>query len=254
VLQDWTFWAAAAPAVILFGLSKSGFSGLGALGIPIMSFAISPVQAAAITLPILIVQDWVGVYAFRREVDKRNLAILMPAAGLGVVLAWLMAAKVNEDVVRLAVGLVAVGFVVLTLVREHWLAATRPARADVAPGLFWGAVSGFASFVSHAGGPPFLVYTAPQKLDAKVFAGTSVLFFAAVNLMKVPPYLLLGQFSRANLIASLALLPLAIISTLAGVWVVRRVPAAKFYNIVLAVTGGLGLKLIYDAARALVSS
>jgi uncharacterized protein len=251
VLQDWTFWAAAAPTVILFGLSKSGFSGLGALGIPIMSLAISPVQAAAITLPILIVQDWVGVYAFRREVDKRNLAILMPAAALGVVLAWLMAAKVNEDVVRLAVGLVAVCFVVLTLVREHLLAATRPTRADVAPGLFWGAVSGFTSFVSHAGGPPFLVYTAPQKMDAKIFAGTSVLFFAAVNLMKVPPYLLLGQFSRANLIASLALLPLAIVSTLAGVWVVRRVPAAKFYNIVLAVTGALGLKLIYDAVRAL---
>jgi uncharacterized protein len=251
VLQDWSFWAAAAPAVILFGLSKSGFSGLGALGIPIMSFAISPVQAAAITLPILVVQDWVGVYAFRREVDKRNLAILMPAAAVGVVLAWLMAAKVNEEVVRLAVGLVAVGFVALTVVRERLFAATGPARADIAPGVFWGAVSGFASFVSHAGGPPFLVYTAPQKLDAKVFAGTSVLFFAAVNLMKVPPYLLLGQFSRANLIASLALLPLAIVSTLAGVWVVRRVPAAKFYNIVLAVTGALGLKLIYDAVRAL---
>jgi uncharacterized membrane protein YfcA len=251
VLQDWSFWAAAAPAVILFGLSKSGFSGLGALGIPIMSFAISPVQAAAITLPILVVQDWVGVYAFRREVDKRNLAILMPAAAVGVVLAWLMAAKVNEEVVRLAVGLVAVGFVALTVVRERLFAATGPARADIAPGVFWGAVSGFASFVSHAGGPPFLVYTAPQKLDAKVFAGTSVLFFAAVNLMKVPPYLLLGQFSRANLIVSLALLPLAIVSTLAGVWVVRRVPVSKFYNIVLAVTGALGMKLIYDALRAL---
>jgi uncharacterized membrane protein YfcA len=84
-----------------------------------------------------------------------------------------------------------------------------------------------------------------------VFAGTSVLFFAVVNLMKVPPYLLLGQFSRANLITSFALLPLAIVSTLAGVWVVRRVPVSKFYNIVLAVTGALGLKLIYDAARAL---
>jgi uncharacterized protein len=145
-----------------------------------------------------------------------------------------------------------VGFVAITLAREHMFAVGRPARAEVAPGLFWGAVSGFASFVSHAGGPPFLVYAAPQKLDAKVFAGTSVLFFAAVNLMKLPPYLLLGQFTRANLTASLALLPLAIVSTLAGVWVVRRVPAAKFYNIVLGVTGALGLKLIYDAARALM--
>ena len=84
-----------------------------------------------------------------------------------------------------------------------------------------------------------------------MFAGTSVLFFAAVNLMKVPPYLMLGQFTSANLTASLVLLPLAIVSTLAGVWIVRRVPAERFYNIVLWVTFGLGVKLIYDAGRAL---
>jgi uncharacterized protein len=251
VPHDWAFWAAATPAVILFGLAKSGFSGLGALAVPILSLAISPVQAAAITLPILVVQDWVGVYAFRRKVDRRNLAILLPAALLGVILAWLMAARVSEDVVRLAVGLVSIGFVVFMVARERMLAA-KPARANVAPGVFWGAVSGFTSFVSHAGGPPFLVYTMPQKLDAKVFAGTSVLFFAGVNLMKIPPYLLLGQFSRTNLLTSLMLLPLAIASTLAGVWVVRRVPSEKFYDVVLFVTAALGLKLIYDAGRALL--
>jgi uncharacterized membrane protein YfcA len=231
-------------------VSKSGLSALGALAVPILALAISPVQAAAITLPIMVVQDWVGVYAFRREVDGRNLAILLPGALIGVVLAYFMAARVSEDVVRLAIGIVSVGFVALTLNRDR-LQAAKAQEAKVAPGLFWGALSGFASFVSHAGGPPFLVYTMPQRLASPVFAGTSVLFFAAVNLMKVPPYLLLGQFTRTNLTASLMLLPLAIASTLAGVWVVRRVPAEKFYRIVLAVTFGLGVKLIYDAARAL---
>jgi uncharacterized protein len=248
--MNWSFYAVAAPAVVLLGLSKSGLSALGALAVPILAFTISPVQAAAITLPIMVVQDWVGVYAFRREVDGRNLAILLPGALIGVVAAYFMAARVSEDVVRLAIGIVSVGFVVLTLIRDR-LQAAQAQEAKVAPGLFWGALSGFASFVSHAGGPPFLVYTMPQRLASPVFAGTSVLFFAAVNLMKVPPYLLLGQFTRTNLTASLMLLPLAIASTLAGVWVVRRVPADKFYNIVLAVTFGLGVKLIYDAARAL---
>ncbi len=177
----------------------------------------------------MVVQDWVGVYAFRREVDRRNLAILLPGALFGVILAFVLAARVSEDVVRLAIGVVSIGFVVVTLVRDRWLAA-KPTRAEVAPGLFWGALSGFASFVSHAGGPPFLVYTMPQRLPAPVFAGTSVLFFALVNLMKVPPYIVLGLFSRANLLTSLTLLPLAIASTLAGVWVVRRVPAEKFYG------------------------
>ena len=246
--MDWSFYAAAAPAVVLMGLSKSGLSGLGALGVPILALAIPPVQAAAITLPILIVQDWVGVYAFRREVSARNLWILLPGAGVGVVLAFAFAAKVSEDVVRLAIGLVSVGFVALMVARDR-LASPGATRANVAPGLFWGAVSGFASFVSHAGGPPFLVYTMPQRLPTQLFAGTSVLFFALVNLMKVPAYLWLGQFTRANLAASLTLLPLAIVSTLLGVWVVKRAPAEKFYKFVLAVTFGLGCKLIYDAAR-----
>ena len=245
------FYAVAAPAVILLGLSKSGLSGLGALAVPLLAQSIPPIEAAAITLPIMIVQDWVGVYAFRREVDARNLAILLPAALIGVVLAFLLAAKVSEDVVRLAIGLISVGFVGIMVARDRLLAA-KPARAKIAPGLFWGALAGFASFVSHAGGPPFLVYVMPQRLRATAFAGTSVLFFALVNLMKVPPYLLLGQFSRAHLMTSLTLLPLAILSTLAGVWIVRRVPAEKFYNFVLVITFGLGVKLIYDAARGLI--
>ena len=248
--MNWTFYAAATPAVVLLGLSKSGLSGLGALAVPILALTISPIQAAAITLPIMVVQDWVGVYAFRRQVDWRNLAILLPAAFVGVVLAFFMAARVSEDWVRLAIGVISIGFVVLTLVRDR-LGAAQARAARVAPGLFWGAVAGFASFVSHAGGPPFLVYTLPQRLAAPVFAGTSVLFFAAVNLMKVPPYLMLGQFSRANLTASLLLLPLAVVSTLGGVWVVRRIAPEKFYKVVLAATFGLGLKLVYDAARGL---
>ncbi len=248
--MDASFYALAALAVVLLGLSKGGLSGLGALAVPLMALKIAPVQAAAITLPIMIAQDWVGVYAFRRDVDRRNLVILLPAAIVGIVLAYLMAKRVNEDVVRLAIGLISVGFVGLTLLRERLSAHAR--RAEVGPGLFWGAAAGFASFVSHSGGPPFLVYTMPQRLKTSTFAGTSALFFAAVNLLKVPPYLMLGQFSRANLMISLTLLPLAVVSTLGGVWVVRRVSADKFYNFILVVTFGLGVKLIYDAARGLL--
>ena len=49
------FYLVAIPAVILLGLSKGGFSGLSSLAMPIMSLVSSPVRAAAIVLPILIV-------------------------------------------------------------------------------------------------------------------------------------------------------------------------------------------------------
>lgn len=248
---DWTFYMAAVPAVILLGLSKGGFSGLSNLAMPLLALAISPVRAAAIMLPILIVQDWVSVWAFRRDFNARNLAILIPAALIGVGAGWLLAARVQEAAVRLAVGLISVGFVVFMLLRDR-LAGDGAAPANVAPGVFWGALSGFTSFVSHAGSPPVMVYVMPQRLTPRVFAGTLTMFFAAVNLLKLPPYLLLGQFSADNLAASATLFPLAIAATFAGVWLVRRVSADRFYGFVLVLTFLIGLKLSYDGLRELL--
>jgi uncharacterized membrane protein YfcA len=247
---DWTFYLAAAPAVILLGLSKGGFSGLSTLAMPILVLAIPPVKAAAIVLPILIVQDWVSVWAFRRDFNAHNLLILIPGALIGIAGGWLLAARVNEDAVRLAVGLISIGFVVFMLLRDR-LKGDTAAPADVAPGVFWGALAGFTSFVSHAGAPPVMVYVMPQKLSPRIFAGTLTMFFASVNLLKVPPYFLLGQFSRANLAASATLIPLAIAATFAGVWLVRRISADRFYNAVLILTFLIGVKLSYDAILAL---
>src|SRR5690348_17400109 len=105
------FYLAAVAAVILFGLSKGGFSGLSTLGMPLMSLVASPVRAAAIVLPILIVQDWVSVWAFRRDFSLRDLVILIPSAMVGVGLGWLFAARVSDDAVRLVLGITSIGFV-----------------------------------------------------------------------------------------------------------------------------------------------
>src|SRR5271156_4911137 len=113
------FYLVAIPAVILLGLSKGGFSGLSSLAMPLLSLVISPVRAAAIVLPILIVQDWVSVWAFRRDFSTRNLAILLPGAVVGIALGWLLAAHVAEAAVRLSVGLISIGFVVFMLLRER---------------------------------------------------------------------------------------------------------------------------------------
>lgn len=244
------FYLVAVPAVILFGLSKGGFSGLGSLGMPLLSLVASPVRAAAVVLPILIVQDWVSVWAFRRDYSPRNLVILIPSAVIGVGIGWLLAARVSDDAVRLAIGLISIVFVVYMLIRDR-LGRSPIDRPGVPSGMLWGSLSGFTSFVSHAGAPPFQVYVMPQYLKPRVFAGTATLFFAAVNLLKVPPYFLLGQFSRDNLIVSAGLIPVALLSTFAGVWVVRRVSPDRFYGVILALTLAIGVQLTYEAIRAL---
>ena len=174
------FYLVAVPAVILFGLSKGGFSGLSSLAMPIMSLVASPVRAAAIVLPILIVQDWVSVWAFRRDFSSRNLIILIPSSIIGVALGWLLAARVSDDAVRLAIGVISIVFVVYMLIRDR-LERAPVEKPGVPTGIVWGSLAGFTSFISHSGSPPFQVYVMPQYLKPRVFAGTATMFFAAVQ-------------------------------------------------------------------------
>jgi uncharacterized membrane protein YfcA len=244
------FYLIAVPAVILFGLSKGGFSGLSSLGMPMLSLVASPVRAAAIVLPILIVQDWVSVWAFRRDYSPRNLLILTPSAIIGVGIGWLLVARVSDDMVRLAIGVISIIFVAYMLIRDR-LGRAPIEKPGVPSGVLWGSLSGFTSFVSHAGAPPFQVYVMPQYLEPRVFAGTATIFFAAVNLLKLPGYFFLGQLSSDNLAVSTWLLPVAILSTFGGVWLVRRVSPDRFYALILALTFLVGVKLTYDAVLAL---
>lgn len=251
MITDPLFYAAAVPAVILLGLAKGGFSGLGALSLPLMALVASPVQAAAITLPILIVQDVVSVWAYRHTWDRRNVVILLVGAVSGIVTGYLLAAQVSDAAVKLAVGIISVAFAIRRMVVERRAAPPKPAPADVPRGIFWGWVTGFTSMVAHAGGPPFQIYVMPQRLPRDIFVGTGAVLFALVNWIKVPPYLALGQFTAENMATAGALFPVAIASTWAGVLLVRRVSGQSFYTVVYVLLVLVGAKLIYDGAAAL---
>ena len=247
LLADPWFYAVAVPAVILVGLSKGGFAGgVGFVGVPLMALVISPVQAATILLPILVLMDIVSLWTWRGVYDRRTLVDMMPGAVLGVGLGWLMAASVTVEMVRLVVGAVAIVFVGrwLYLQLRHGAShATQPNRVVAG---FWGLVSGFTSFVAHVGGPPYQVYTLPLRLDPKVLSGTTAIFFAITNAIKLVPYFALGQFDAANLSASAVLMPLAPIATFAGAWLVRRMRPEVFYPLTYATVALIAVKLLYD--------
>ena len=251
MIADPIFYAAAVSAAILIGMSKGGFGGpISLLGVPLIALTVPPVQAAGIMLPILVTMDLVGLFAYRGVYHWPALRVLVPGAIAGIGVGWLTAAYVTDSHVRLLVGMIALSFSL-----NYWLAGDRalqPRTPASTSGLFWGAVSGFTSFVSHAGGPPFQMYMLPQRLEPRVLAGTAVIFFAVVNQVKLVPYFLLGQFSGQNLATSAALLPLAVIATLAGVWLVRRVEPGLFYRIVYAAVLVVAVKLIWDGALSVL--
>ena len=254
MITDPWFYAVAVPAVILLGLAKGGFAGIGVVAVPLIALAVPPVLAASITLPILIVQDVVSVWSFRKTWSGKILALMLPAAAVGIFGGYALAAHVRPAAVELAVGAISIAFAVQRLWVERSGAPVREARPEGLPwrGVLAGVAAGFTSQISHAGGPPFQMYVLPKRLPRDTFVGTSSLFFAAVNWMKVPAYLALGQFTHKALMTAAVLLPLAIASTWAGVWFVRRVPAERFYQVIYVLLIGVGGKLAWDGAAGLL--
>ncbi|MDE2364742.1 MAG: sulfite exporter TauE/SafE family protein [Hyphomicrobiales bacterium] len=248
--ESWTFYAAAVPAVILVGMSKGGFAGLSAMSLPLLALVSPPIRAAAIMLPILIVQDWVSIWAYRRDFDRRIVAIMLAGGMIGIALGAAFAARVSDAAVLLFVGAIAAGFVLYSWLRRA-RADDGPRAARVGPGVIWGACAGFTSFIANAGGPPFQAYALPLRLQPQRYAGTQTMIFAVFNFVKLLAFFALGQVSTENFAVSASLFPVAIAATFAGVWLVRRVQAAAFYRIVYALTFLLGCKLVYDGLRGL---
>ena len=252
LVQDPLFYLLSVPAVLILGISKGGFGGgLGSLAVPLMALVVSPVQAAAVLLPILCVMDLLGARAYRGIWHKPNLLILMPAALIGIGIGTVTFRSLDAATIRLIIGIVAVGFTL-----HHWLTSrltpNKTRGTDRIRGTFWGAISGFTSFVAHAAGPPMSVYLLPQRMDKTLFVGTAVIFVLFLNYVKLVPYAWIGQFTQGNLLTSLALLPLAPLGMWLGIWMHRNVPETIFYRICYLCLFVVGLKLLYDGIVAMI--
>jgi uncharacterized protein len=244
--MDWSpaFLLVAAAAAFFVGTSKGGLPMVGVLGVPLLALVMPPVAAAALLLPVYIVSDMVGLWAYRKDYSARNLAILLPAMIFGVGLGWATAKITEEWMVTLLVGLVGLYYCATVLFRKD---DTPPRRADVPRGVFWGTIAGFTSFVSHTGGPPYQTYVLPQKLPKMMFAGTSTIVFAVINLVKLVPYWALGQFNPSNLEMAAMLSPVAVAGALIGYKLMAIIPERLFYRLVEVALFVISLKLVHEA-------
>lgn len=247
MLTDPAFYLLAIPAVILMGLAKGGFAGVGAMAMPLLALVISPVQAAAILLPLLILQDAVGVWAFRKSWDRSVLTLMIPSSAVGIVLGYLLAAKVSAVAVLAALGVISIVFASYRLWTSR--GGRVPAASSGSPmvGAGLGVIAGFTSQVAHAGQPPFQMWVLPKQLPPATLVGTTAIFFAIINWLKVPAYFALGQFTHENLLAAAILAPLAVVSTLVGVWLIRRINAERFYTLIYVLMIAVGLQLLWEA-------
>lgn len=246
-LTDPAFLAAAIPGAVLIGISKSGFAnGLGSLSVPLIALTTGGPTAAAITLPILMAADITGLQQLWRERDPALLRILLPAGLVGLGLGWLLFGLLDARTISALTGALTLLFLLQRLLFPP------KASGTVAPawvGRLLATVSGLTSFIAHAGGPPVAAYLLPMKLGALRTAGTTAVFFAVINVSKVPAYAMLGLVDLRNVLTSLVLLPLAPLGVWIGVWAMRRLDNTWFYRLAYAGMAVSGTKLLWDGLR-----
>lgn len=247
MIESPLFYLIAAIAVLIVGISKGGFvGGFGMVAVPMMAMLIDPRQAAAILLPILCVMDIFAVKIFWGKWDKEALISIVPGAIIGIAFGTAVFSLLNADMIRILVGGLTVIFVLQYYLIDRRRKSAEGLDYNMVKGGICGALSGFASFIAHAGGGPISMYLFPLKLDKTKLLATSVFFFITVNYVKLIPYAWLGQLSVDNLLTSLILLPLAPIGIKLGVWMHHKVSNDIFYTICYVALFFTGLKLIYD--------
>ena len=240
---DIFFYFTAAIGVILFGISKGGFAGpIAILSLPIMSLSMSPVMAAAILLPILLIMDVIAMYLYWKTWDLKNIKIIIPPALIGILVGTMTFNYSSDDSIRIIIGTIAILFILLTIIQKNNV-LIKPTKTK---GTFWSLVAGYTSFLIHSGGTPVNFYLLPQKLNKTIYVGTMTLTFLIINVIKLFPYYYLDQFVISNLKVSLILSPLAPISIYLGYYLHKKFKEEVFYFFIYLFLGIGGIKLIYD--------
>jgi uncharacterized membrane protein YfcA len=241
--MDPVFLAFASFGVFVFGISKGGVPGpIAMLAVPVMSFAMSPLQAAGILLPLLIIMDFSAIYLYWKKWINNIVKIIIPASIFGILFGTFTFQYTNENQIRIVVGAISIIFVLVSFIQRNNL-LLKPTNIK---GYFWSSIAGYTSFLIHAGNPPINFYMLPLKLDKVSFIGTMTLAFLVINVVKLIPYYYVGLLAPSNLIVSLMLLPLAFVSVLFGYFLQKKIPEKLFFNIVYILLFLSGCKLIFE--------
>jgi uncharacterized membrane protein YfcA len=239
------FFLCVVPAIIIFGIAKSGLGGsIALIAVPLMTVVMPLNQALAIILPILILSDFTAVYKFRKEFDFGTLRLLVPFAAVGIFVGSITFSYFSEDMLKFIVGLM--GFLFSThyfLFKKNELT---PNKKSFLKGSICSVVAGFTSFCVHAGGTPTSIYLLPLRMKKEIYIGTRVIFFTFVNLIKFPFYINLSMITLESFKHSMMLFPLSVIGILIGYQILKYVEESLFYNIIYALILVTSSRLIYN--------
>lgn len=236
---------------LLIGLSKGGLGGPVpvALVTPLLSQIMPAAQAVGIVLPLLIFADGFALWAYWRQWNGLYIRRMLPLGIVGVVMGVVLLAALapHDTLLRRVLGLFTLTIILYKTLGGQLSRVKYQSRAWHAYLAGW--ASGFGSALANVGAPPFTAYMLLQEVSPRVFVGTTTLFFAIINVLKLPGFLSAGVLNLTQL-ASLAWVALLIPL---GVWLGRRFVSSVnphvFEWIMLAALFLASLSLLLSPAR-----
>ena len=251
-MSDWTTILFAAMGVLFIGLSKAGFGGgLGMLTTPLCVLAFSaggrpPAFAVGVLLPLLCAGDAFSLWHYWGKWERKNLKYLLPGVVVGVVIGASLIGQFSARQLNVAIGALAVAFVVFQLVKEKIWRAEGAFAPNHLVGIPCGIGAGVTSTFAHGAGPVVSLFLIPQQMAKEIYVGTTALVFTWINWIKLPFFVLQGIITRETLLTGLYYLPIIPVGVWLGVWLNRKISEQLFLRLVYAMTLLTGLQLLLN--------
>jgi len=229
---------------LLIGLSKGGLGAvLVVLTTPLLSL-VMPVQSAiSLALPLLLIADMFALWVYWRRWDMYYVRLMLIPGAIGVVVGTIILALLPDFTLRRILGLFTLTFIIYRLIAPRLASLTYTPR--IWHGFVAGAASGLGSALANTGAPPFTAYMLLQRVPPVTFAGTTTLFFAIVNALKMPGLVAAGIFDIEQFLATLWVLPTIPIGVFVGRALIGRINAVTFERLLLVLlTIAAGLLLL----------
>jgi uncharacterized protein len=244
-------WAAAILGALLVGFAKAGIAGVNGLFVGLFAFIMPSVkQSSGVVLPLVIFGDWIAVTAYRRHLQWRHLGRVFPWAAGGVVLGYFALGHWSDHTIKTLVGTIILMLALMSYWRRFRAAAKTPEDDPRDNRIHWflgaclGLVAGFATLVANAAGPLMAIYLITMRLPKMEYVGTTAIFFALINLFKLPFMINLGLVSLPSVAFDACLFPAVLIGVIAGRWMLKHIRQRIFEELALGLSALSGLALL----------
>lgn len=217
-------------AVGFFGFVVSAAFGIGGvvLLIPLLSMALPPAQAIAVSAPVMLVNNLGKSWVYRRAVHWRACGLVSALALPAAYLSARLVTTVDDRVILVAVA----ALILVSVGADRLRAPAAGNRFGDAGLLLWGGVTGAISGLCGAAGPPTAIGLRGYGLSKDAFVGTVAVFAVLLQVAKIPAYVGTDVLPLRLLPLAVLLGALGLIAVAVGPPLLRRVPEQTFRAVV----------------------